>query len=246
MALNVNLGKATESLKLSLKKAGVLTPPQLEVGFAMDVSGSFEDEHESGVTNDLMTRLIPWGLAFDPDQKVDCFTFSDGAGGVDDVGPINANNYEGFVHKKIIRKVKGWNGATDYSYVLERMLTHFGWLGEVKKAGFLGGLFGKKDQIVQGQKRRSLAIIITDGDNADKNRTMEVLRASQARQDQVYFLFLGVSNQNARFPFLEKVGDHFDNTGFVAISNLSQFVQLSDEEINAKLINQELINWLKG
>lgn len=254
MALELNLEKSAKTLALCLEKAGIVVPPQLEVGFAMDVSGSFEDEHTSGVTNDLLTRLVPWGLAFDPDKKLDCFTFSHGEDHAVDVGPVDATNYTDFVKAKIcekvggrvIGKVKGFNGGTDYSYVLEKMLGHFGWAGAVKKAGFFGKLMGKKDEVVAGAKKRSLVIIATDGDNSDKQRTLDVLRASETRGDKVYFLFLGISNQGSRFPFLERIGDQFSNTGFVSIPNLRKFVQMSDEEINQQLIGDELLAWFAG
>lgn len=247
MSMKLNLEKATGALKLSLEKAGVIKVPNLEVGVAMDVSGSFDDEHREGVTDSLLTRLVPWGLTFDPDKKLDVFTFSDSAERVQNVGSVDANNYFGYVQDRIIGKVKGYNGATDYSYVIEALLKHFGWAGDtVKKAGFFGGLMGKKDEVVKGAKKRSLVIVITDGDNADKQRTMQVLKQSEDRKDEVYFLFLGISNQGVQFPFLDKIGDAFGNTGFKKITNLRQFVQKTDEEINEYLIDNELLTWLKG
>jgi len=75
---------------------------------------------------------------------------------------------------------------------------------------------------------------------------MEVLGASQARHDEIYFLFLGISNQGSSFPFLNQIGDAFDNTGFVNIRNLRAFVQQTDEEVNQKLLTEELTTWLKG
>lgn len=247
MALQVNLEKATQSLVLSLEKAGITTPPILDVGFGMDVSASFEDEHLSGITNDLLTRLVPWGLAFDPDKKVDCFTFSNGPSRVDNPGPVDAKNYENYVANKIIGRVNGWNGGTDYSYLIERVLQHFGWMPkEQESAGLLGRLFGKKsDAGTPAQKRRSIIIIATDGDNNDKERTRQVLKQSEARKDEVYFIFLGISNQGSTFPFLESIGDQFGNTGYVPISDLRKFVAKSDEELNALLISDELLDWLK-
>lgn len=244
MALELNLEKSAKTLALCLEKAGIVTPPQLEVGFGLDVSVSFEDEHQEGITNLLLTRLVPWGLLFDPDRKLDVFTFSDGPSHVADVGPVDANNYREFVAKKVIGKVPGWNGGTDYSYLIERMLAHFGWVSQVvKKAGFFGKLMGQKDEVVFGEKKRSLVIIATDGDNRDKQRTLEVLHESEARGDCVYFLFLGISNQGSTFPFLERIGDQFSNTGFVSIPNLHKFVQMSDEELNEMLIGEELLTW---
>lgn len=244
MALTLNLEKSAQALVLSLEKAGIVTPPALEVGFGMDVSKSFEDEHRAGITDRLLTRLVPWGLAFDPDRKLDVFTFSDGPANVQDVGPVDEHNYAGFVPSRIVGKVIGWNGATDYSYLIEKMLSHFGWAGDVvKKAGFFGRMLGQKDTVVAGEKKRSLIIIATDGDNYDHDRTRRVLRESEARGDKVYFLFLGISNQGSRFPFLERIGDEFGNTGFVPVANLRKFLELSDEELNSELLGDELLQW---
>lgn len=247
MALTLNLEKSKNALILNLQKAGIMTPPVLDVAFFMDVSGSFDDEHRDGITDTLLTRLTPWGLAFDPDKKMDVFSFSSGAGSVHEVGAINENNFARFVQTRIIDKVPGYNGGTAYSHLIERALKHFGWAGEVvKKAGFFGGLLGRKDQVVQGAKKRSLVIIATDGDNneyGDKDRTLQVLKESEARGDQVYYLFLGISNQGSTFPFLEKLGDKFSNTGYLPIPNLRQFIQLSDDELNEKLLNPELLAW---
>jgi hypothetical protein len=247
MALTLNLEKSTQALVLNLQKAGIMTPPVLDVAFFMDVSGSFDDEHRDGITDTLLTRLTPWGLAFDPDKKMDVFTFSSGAGSVHEVGPIDARNYAGFVQNRIIEKVPGYNGGTAYSHLIERALKHFGWAGDtVKKAGFLGSLMGRKDQVIAGAKKRSLVIIATDGDNnesGDKERTLRVLRDSEARGDQVYYLFLGISNQGSTFPFLEKLGDMFSNTGYLNVKNLRRFVEQSDDELNEQLLNPELLAW---
>lgn len=244
MALTLNLEKSATALKLCLQKAGITAPPVLEVGFAMDVSGSFEDEHRAGITDKLLTRLVPWGLVFDPDRKLDLFTFSDGAAHVHDVGPVDERNYEGFVPNRIVGKVTGWNGGTTYSHVLARMLAHFGWAGDqVKKAGFFGRMLGQKDTVVAGAKKRSLVIVATDGDNSDHDKTRALLRESEARGDKVYFLFLGISNGGSRFPFLERIGDEFGNTGFVNIKDLRSFINATDDELNAMLISEELLAW---
>ncbi|KVP75385.1 hypothetical protein WJ96_06380 [Burkholderia ubonensis] len=247
MALTLNLEKSAQALILSLEKAGIKVP-HLDVGFAMDVSGSFEDEHEDGTTELLLTRLVPWGLTFDPDKKLDVFTFSNGRDSVQDVGPIDARNYQGFVRRNIIG-VKGYNGGTAYSHVLESFLEHFGWKDVVKKAGFFGSLMGKKDEVIKGERKPSLVIIATDGDNnesGDKERTMRVLRESEARKDQVYFLFLGISNQGSTFPFLETIGDQFSNTGFVRIPDLRKFNAMDDDALNEYLIGDELLAWFKA
>lgn len=245
--LTLNLQKSEQTLKLCLQKKGVLTPPAIDLAMLVDVSGSFEDEHESGITNDLMTRLVPWGMTFDPDRKLDVFTFSNGSGNVDDVGPITETNYQGFVKNKIIRRVAGWCGGTDYSYVLEKALDSFGWTSKPASTsgGFFGKLFGKTAPVAQAQ-RPAVAIMITDGENSDKGRTRQLLKESQERGDKVYFIFMGVSSNPSNFRFIEDLGREFPNVGYVPVTNLKAFVNSSDEELNEKLISDEFVAWLKN
>lgn len=259
MALNLDLNKSAQSLQLSLQKAGIVTPPQVDLAFDLDVSGSFDDEHRDGLTNDLLVRLVPWGIVFDPDKKLDVFTFSNGESHAHYVGDVTPTTCDQYVQRQIIRKVPGYNGGTDYSYVLERNLEHFGWkqptaAAPVKRSGMFGGIFGggsKPAAQQPTQKKRSIVIFVTDGDNdpqgysKDKQRTIQVLSESEARKDGVYFLFLGVSQQNARFPFIDQLGERFGNVGFVPISNVGRWTQQSDEEINQALLGNELLEWLK-
>ncbi len=258
--LKLDMGKATEGLKLSLQKAGIspetLAKLQMEVAMDVDVSGSFEDEHKDGSTNDLMTRLLPWSLVFDPDKKVDVFTFSNGPENAHRVEvEMNAGNYEGFVGRHIINRVPGWRGGTDYSYVLEANLQHFGWLCDATQAAPKKSLFGRllggsgtavATPSAPVEKKRSLVIFITDGDNTDKDRTEQVLAASEARGDEVYFLFIGYSNQGGKFPFLKRIGDRFNNTGLVVVPDLRKFVAQTDDALNSQLLGDELIQWLKA
>lgn len=252
MALTMDLNKSTQKLMLSLQKAGIAKPPSVDLAFVLDVSGSFEDEHAAGITNDLMTRLVPWGMTFDPDKKLDVFTFSNGAAHAHYVGEVTPDNHERYVERMIIGKVPGWNGGTDYSHVLEMVLRHFGWIAGAPEAtsppGFFARLFGAAPKPTPtpatAKPRKSLILFVTDGANADQARTEQVLEASQSRADEAYFLFLGVSNQGGTFPFLRKIGDRFDNTAVVVISDIRKFVTQSDEQLNEQLLGAELLKWL--
>ena len=252
MALQVNLDKAAEKLRLSLEKVGIVKPPQMDLAFDLDVSGSFRDEHEDGTTSILLSRLIPWGMVFDPDQKLDVFSFSDGPENAHYVGEITPQNHENFVRRLIIGRVPGWGCGTDYSYVLEKNLQHFGWMpsgqAPVVKKGFLSQLFGTKQSAVATEApkgKKSCVVFVTDGENTDKKLTHQVLRASEQRGDDIYFLFIGISNQGGEFRFLNEIADVYGNTGLVVIRNLRQFVAQDDEAINQQLIGEELLQWLK-
>lgn len=252
MALNFDLNKSAQALQFSLQKAGIITPPQVDLAFNLDVSGSFDDEHRDGLTNALLVRLVPWGMVFDPDKKLDVFTFSNGPSHVHYVGDVTPGTCDDYVRRKIIEKVPGYNGGTDYSYVIEKNLEHFGWKptngAAPVKRGIFGGMFGggKSTPNQPTEKKRSIVIHVTDGENSDKRRTEQVLAESEARKDGVYFLFLGVSNQNARFPFIDELGERFGNVGFVGINNVAKWVQQSDEDINQALLGDELLDWLKN
>jgi hypothetical protein len=254
--LTLDLQKSAQKLQFSLKKKGLVQPPVMDLAFNMDVSGSFEDEHRRGLTNDLITRLVPWGLVFDPDKKLDVFTFSNGPGHVALVGEITVENYEGFVRENIIDKVPGWNGGTDYSYVLQRNLEHFGWEKtaeqmEIKPSkGLFSKLFGGKKEAAPSAvmtPKRSLVIHVTDGEanKSDEEKTQSVLRQSAKRNDCVYFLFIGISNQPEKFDFIGRLASDFPNVGLAVITDLKKFVDMSDDELNDLLIGDELMQWLK-
>ena len=247
MALQLDLNKAAQTLWLSLDKAGV--PPNLkaEIVFDMDVSGSFEHEHEEGTTGKLIARLVPYGMVLDPDGKMDVFTFSDGPGHVHLVGTVTPEDSDDYVLRNVVESVPGWKGGTSYSYVLERNLRHFGWLPpEPSVSGFLSRFFGRT--ATPEVKKRSLVIFVTDGENdaSDHDRTIRVLEESEARGDQVYFLFIGACEHDVDFALLKTVAQRFRNTGVVIIRDLDGFVDLSDEELNERLLGPEVIEWLRS
>ncbi len=255
MSLQLNLEKSKGKLLLSLNKKGINTPPSMELAFDLDVSGSFDDEHRDGLTQQLLMRLVPWGMVFDPDQKMDIFTFSDGKNRANYVGEITPETCDRYIQKSIIDKVEGYNGGTDYSYVIQKNLQHFGWIeggafvAQVKKKGFFASMFSgvMEEETVTVEQKRSLVIFVTDGEcyHRDEERLRWVLSESEYRKDQVYFLLIGISNQGVEFQFLNKIADEFSNTGLVVINNLKEFVSKSDEEVNELLIGDELIEWLK-
>lgn len=248
MALQLDLNKSAQSLRLSLDKAGVAANIKAELIFDIDVSGSFEHEHEEGTTSTLVSRLVPYGMVLDPDGKVDLFTFSHGAENAHHVGTVTPDDCDNYIVRKVIDKVPGWNGGTSYSYVLERNLQQFGWLPMERPApGFFSRFFGGGKAADPVEKKRSIVVFITDGENegADEARTMQVLKASQDRGDQVYFLFMGACEEKVEFKFLTTIAERFSNTGVVIVRDLDGFVNLSDDELNARLLVPELLEWLK-
>lgn len=249
MTLQLDLKKSADKLRLSLDKAGVAPDIKAELVFDIDVSGSFEHEHEEGTTSQLMSRLVPYGMVLDPDGKMDVFTFSNGRASVYHVGTVTPDNSNDYIRRKVAGRVPGWNGGTDYSYVLERNLQHFGWLPKDESLGDIVSRFFGMERQTAAVRKRSIVIFVTDGENDPANHvhTTAVLEASQNRGDEVYFLFMGIcEHDDADFSFLEKVAARFRNTGVVIVRDLDSFVELSDEELNAQLLGPELLEWLRS
>lgn len=260
--LTLNLEKSASVLRLALDKAGVVATVQAETAAIIDVSGSFEHEHEEGTTSILIERLVPYCVVLDPDRKMDVFTFSSGEHSAHYVGSVTPEDAQGYVTRNIVERVPGWNEGTTYSYVIERALEHFGWkeCEEVHRTsqgkGFLWRLL---DSLTEGghahgtphmhEKRKSLVLFITDGENekSDEKRTTRVLEESQLRGDKVYFLFIGAcEDRNVKFEFVQRISNRFKNTGLVIVRDLEAFVAQSDEELNAALLGPELVEWLRS
>ena len=249
--LKLDLTKAATTLRLSLDKAGVAADIKAELIFDIDVSGSFEHEHEEGTTSKLIERLVPYGMVLDPDKAMDVFTFSHGADNAHWVGTVTPGRAEGYILRNVVGRVPGWSMGTTYSYVLEKNLQHFGWLAEDEQGSIIEQISrfftGNPRQPTFRPKKKSIVIFVTDGENHpdDEDRTIRVLEESEKRGDDVYFLFIGACEHDVEFTFLKKIAARFKNTGVVIIRDLDGFVDKSDEEISSALLGEELISWLR-
>lgn len=253
MTLALDLNKSAQALRVSLEKQGVASDVQAEVVFNLDVSGSFEHEHEEGTTSVLVQRLVPYGMVLDPDGIIDVFTFSGGEESAYYVGTVTPDDAEGYVNRKIVNQVPGWAGGTEYSHVLEMNLKHLGWMDCDEQHGKGGSWWSRfwgspeAPKVHRHPQKRSIVIHVSDGENnsSDNARTMRVLEASEQRGDNVYFLMIGACEHGVDFAFMKAASARFKNTGFVEIRDLEAFVELSDEAMSAQLLDPELVAWLK-
>ncbi len=255
MSIKLDLTKSAKELRLQLDKAGVASDIKAQIIVNMDVSGSFHHEHEEGTTNTLMNRLMPVAMELDPDRSIDLVTFSDGPSNVQYVGTVTEKNAKNFILDNVVDRVRGWNGGTTYSHALTEALERFGWLECDNDHGtpasrFLGNLFGATPEKHSHEKQRSIVIHVTDGENdpgnnwGDKAATRKLLRDSQKRGDNVYFLFIGAC-EHQDFEFVRDIAAEFKNTGIVMATDPEEFVELSDRDLMQKLLVPELIEWLK-
>jgi hypothetical protein len=249
--MQINLEKSAQNLRISLEKRGISKMPEMEMGVLLDVSGSFDDEHRGGLTNDLLTRLIPWGMTFDPDKKADLFTFSNGAGSAYLVGSVDERNYANFIPKHVIDKVPGYNGGTHYSHVIRKALQHFGWIagGETAKSGgFLSKLFGgKKEEAGSSEPRRAILFFITDGSiqPEDKASTSAIVAQADKEGHEVFIVMIGASNQQVDFSFPTTLERNHSNVSFHTITDIKGFTRMSDDQINDFFLSTKLTAWLK-
>lgn len=251
----VNLAKSAETFRVSLEKKGILKMPELEVCSAVDVSGSFLGEHRAGLTSTFLTRIVPWGITFDPDGKIDVFTFSNGRASAHYVGYMDASNYVDYVGKNIVDRVPGWGGATDYAHVLRMILSHFGWgkeredvRAQAKKPGFFARLFGGAKPVAGQQDdeapRRAIVFFVTDGVGDDPEATTQVIGEAEREGCETFFVLVGMSNQTREFPLLKNLAAKHGNVIFRKIEDIAAFNAMSDERLNEFFLDDKLTAWL--
>lgn len=103
---SLDLNKSTTAFRLSLDKVGVPASIQAELLVVMDLSGSFEHEHEEGTTSILLERFVPLAKALDPDGKIDLITFSHGRNSVQHLGTIDEGNARNYIVDHVVDKGK--------------------------------------------------------------------------------------------------------------------------------------------
>lgn len=245
----VSLAKSAEAFRVSLEKKGIVKMPDLEMAAVMDVSGSFVREHRQGLTTGFLSRIVPWGMTFDPDGKIDVFTFSNGPGHY--VGVVEAENHDDYVQRSIVDRVPNWGGATDYAPVLRMVLDHFGWLKRSsgsKSASWLsrlfGGLIGGRGEVATNAPKRAIVFFLTDGANDDPVEAKKVVAEAERDGYEVFFVLVGMSLRETRFELLKSMAQAHQNVIFRRIEDVEAFNRLSDEALNEFFLDDKLTAWL--
>ncbi len=211
-----------KQIVLDLKKEVGLDGQIASVCAVFDKSGSMSPLYSNGFMQELVERLLPIGLGFDDDGTVDTYVFHDEAYRY---GGITRNNYSGVV-SDIIRKYE--YGGTRYAPPIKLILDE--WVGK-PSGGLLG--FGAKKRPAQTLKHPVFVLYFTDGENEDKQETIDILR--EASNYGVFFMFVGVGN--ASLNFLQKLDDL--NGRFIDNADFHQFIdvrKVSDEELYRRLM----------
>lgn len=240
--MQLDLQKSSQKLQLDLNKSGVTQVPSIDVAFALDVSGSFDWAHKNGTTTQLLQRLIPWAMVFDPNKSMEAYTFSTSTCKMPE---INMNNFSTFIKDNVLH-ARNYNGGTDYSPVIHDIRDDFGWTPQQPAAtgGFFQNLFGKKPVQPQVSGRPTLVFFVTDGENSDQQETLDAFTQMQENNEQIFVIFMCMGDPRS-FSFLARLASNFQNTDMHSIADMSQFVNMDDEHINQMMITSRLTNWLK-
>lgn len=222
----VSLDKKIEAAKVVLTKRNLLTPPQVDVALAIDISGSMQTDYTRGVVQEITERCLALAMNFDVDKKLDVWTFSTNA---QYVGEVTEKQFDGFVQREILNnnRITKW-GGTNYAPVLKLVKDKF-----FASSGGILGMFKKKNDTPV------FLMFITDGDNFDHSEFEKTL--VQYRSEKVYVQMICIGNSD--FAYAERVADAEPNVGFCKIGAVSA---LSDEQMMEKLIGEEFVSWAKS
>lgn len=210
-----------------------------KVVLCLDFSGSMGHLYSNGQVQELVERILPLGLAFDDNGKVDFYLFSDGVKKVPQ--NITLSNVAGYINAKILGKYQ--MGGTNYAPAIKRVVED-SVPTKTEGGGFMGKLFGgsgKKVPTGEKQDYPTYVIFITDGDSFDHKESEEAIKL--ASKGPVFFQFIGIGRE--KFPFLSKLdtmsGRFIDNANFFSISDLSA---KSDDDLY-KLLLTEFPSYVK-
>ena len=227
----VNLSKCVVDLS---KKSGIdLGSTSAKVVVVLDYSGSMSSLYSNGTVQQTINRLVPLGLTFDDNGTIDVFLFQCDYRKIDD---LNLSNYENYVNKVV--KTSGYSmGGTDYAPVLNAIITgqsteSYGFLGMKTRTVYTQPIVDDGDP--------TFILFITDGENADRRETDEIIKKCSSMN--VFIQFIGIGYDN--FDYLRQLDDMpgrvRDNTGF---SKMNDLMSVSDEELYRNVLEQ-FSNWL--
>lgn len=231
------------------KQSGIGGRAKAQVVLVLDYSGSMGGLYRNGTVQDVVERILPFGLAFDDDGSVDTYIFDTHYNKI--TPSVTVQNLKGFVDNNITSKYSF--GGTTYSPVLKAIKEEFqtkptGTITEEKKGGFLGGLFGKKAETVTATTYEPMeypvyVIYITDGENdySDNQKTEQVI--TEMAEQGFFIQFIGIGNSS--FSLLEGLdnmtGRRVDNTNFFKVNDIKN---MSDDDLYKGLM-KEFPEWMK-
>jgi vWA found in TerF C terminus len=185
-----------------------------QVALVLDISASMNALYKSGVIQRVIERILGLAVAFDDDGQIDLLLFGTNAY---QLPPVTLDEIEGYVERVILAQYK-IREATNYAPPLRLI----------------------RDKYRSPQPAPAFVIFLTDGGNADRRESTEVIRELSAQP--VFVQFVGIGKED--FPFLRKLdelsGRLIDNAGFMQVNDLNE---IKDAELYDRLLN-EFPQWL--
>lgn len=171
--------------------------------------------YKSGVIQRAIERLLGLALTFDDDGQIDLLLFGTNAY---QLPAVTLDEIEGYVERVILAQYK-IREATNYAPPLRLLLKKY----------------------PAPQSVPAFVIFVTDGSNADRPATTQVIR--ELSSEPVFIQFVGIGKED--FPFLHKLdelsGRLIDNAGFMRINDLEE---IKEAELYDRLLN-EFPHWLE-
>lgn len=242
-AIVFDVDKAQQALSFCLKKHEVTQILPCQVHLAMDVSGSFHDEHHDGYTQELLNRFVPFALLFDKNKTIDSYIFGTGAAKIDDV---NESNFANYIRNCLI-KASGFNTyayGTSYKPIFELLLKEAG----AQVGGFLGGLFGNKTETASTSERH-LVFFITDGEAGDQDKAAALLASTLPKVKNPFFVFIGVpDSEEDDLTFFSRRYANTEYSSYLRMTKpeLLALKNLSNEDLYDKVLSPQLVKWMNG
>lgn len=203
------------------KKSGLSAESKAQVILALDFSGSMGHLYSDGTVQNVVEKILPFGLAFDDNGEVDFYLFETGSRKMPE--NITLKNLDGYINSKVAGKYR--MGGTNYAPVLNEIYTDF----TETKTGF----FGNKKVAVMDTP--VYIIFITDGNNGDKNETEAIIRKMSA--EGFFVQFIGIGREE--FTFLDKLdnltGRVVDNVNFFKVNDVAR---QSDDDLYNGLMKE--------
>ena len=185
-----------------------------QVALVLDISASMNALYKSGVVQRVIERMLGLAVSFDDDGQIDLLLFGTNAY---PLPPVTLDEIEGYVERVILSQYK-IREATNYAPPLRLVLNKY----------------------PAPQPAPVFVIFLTDGGNADKPASAEVIR--ELSKQPVFVQFVGIGKED--FPFLHKLdelpGRLIDNAGFMAVNDIDA---IKDAELYDRLLN-EFPQWL--
>ncbi len=219
---------------------------EAQVVFALDYSGSMDQQYRNGSVQAILERIMPVALAMDANQSMDMYLFSTS---YDKLPDATLSNIRSYVDNKITGKYD--MGATNYYPVLNAIAKQYGITpgstAPLKAGGFMSKLFKKLSDTVQDEHSNDLkfdypvlVIFITDGDNSDHMESEQFIK--DMSKYGFFFQFIGIGG--ASFNFLKRLdtmpGRVIDNANFFDTNKIES---MSDTVLYEKMLT-EFSQWV--